>query len=101
MNPTPRQHYLPHAQAPAALSAPHVVPVLKSTAHAHPIPKPVNTALFPEVRPNAAADPQPQLPLATEGVLRYVWESKFGPMLIEVIGDEVFVNGEVVERASR
>lgn len=39
----------------------------------------------------------PQLPLATEGVLRYVWESKFGTMLIEVVGEQVYVNGALVE----
>jgi hypothetical protein len=40
---------------------------------------------------------QAALPLATEGVLRWVWESKYGPILIEVIDDRVFVNGELVE----
>jgi hypothetical protein len=40
---------------------------------------------------------EPELNLATEGVQRYVWESRFGPILIEVIGDEVFVNREKVD----
>ncbi len=44
---------------------------------------------------------QALLPLATEGVLRYVWESKFGPMLIEVVGGAIFVNGMAVEPAPR
>jgi hypothetical protein len=39
------------------------------------------------------------LPLAAEGVLRYVWESRFGPMLIEVRDGRAFVNGQVVELA--
>lgn len=39
-----------------------------------------------------------ELPLATAGVLRYVWESRYGEILIEVVGDEVFVNGSRVER---
>lgn len=39
------------------------------------------------------------LPLATAGVLRYVWESRYGEILIEVVGDEIFVNGSRVERA--
>lgn len=41
-----------------------------------------------------------QLPLelCTDGVRRSVWESRWGAMLIEVIGDEVFVNGQRVER---
>ena len=61
----------------------------------------MNTAVFPEVRPSVTATHQSLLPLATEGVLRYVWESKFGPMLIEVIAGEVFVNGIAVEPAPR
>jgi hypothetical protein len=36
------------------------------------------------------------LSLATEGVLRYVWQSAFGPMLIEVRDGIAFVNGEPV-----
>ena len=36
---------------------------------------------------------QVPLPLAAEGVLRYVWESAFGPILIEVHDDAAFVNG--------
>lgn len=44
---------------------------------------------------------QAPLPLAAEGVLRYVWESKFGPMLIEVVGGAIFVNGKAVEPAPR
>jgi hypothetical protein len=63
----------------------------------------MNAPLRPEVllRP-ALAGPRPQqeLPLASEGVLRYVWESRFGPMLIEVRGEEVFVNSQRVERCS-
>jgi hypothetical protein len=46
------------------------------------------------------ADAQSLLPLATEGVLRYVWEGRFGSMLIEVVGDRIFVNGERVEPAN-
>jgi hypothetical protein len=30
--------------------------------------------------------------------LRYVWESRYGTILIEVAGDEVLVNGQRVER---
>lgn len=43
-------------------------------------------------------DAQPHLPLASDGVLRWVWQSRFGAMLIEVTGDEVFVNGQRVNR---
>lgn len=60
----------------------------------------MNTRAFPEVllrrEPASAA---PELTLSTEGVLRYVWESRFGPMLIEVIDGKVFVNGEKVTPA--
>ncbi len=43
-------------------------------------------------------DAQPPLPLASDGVLRWLWHSRFGEMLIEVMGDEVFVNGQRVSR---
>ncbi|HEY2559629.1 MAG TPA: hypothetical protein VGI48_07985 [Caldimonas sp.] len=39
---------------------------------------------------------QMPLSLAAEGVLRYVWQSAFGPMLIEVRDGIAFVNGEPV-----
>lgn len=59
----------------------------------------MNTAVFPETRPNAMDDAQSLLPLATEGVLRYVWEGRFGAVLIEVVGSDTFVNGKLVEPA--
>jgi hypothetical protein len=59
----------------------------------------MNATAFPEARPAVAADPQSRPPLATEGVLRYVWEGKFGSMLIEVVRGRIFVNGEPVEPA--
>jgi hypothetical protein len=40
---------------------------------------------------------QPLLPLASEGVQRWVWQSKFGAILIEVVGPDVFINGQRVE----
>ena len=39
------------------------------------------------------------LPLATLGIQRYVWESRFGPMLIEVRQGRAYVNEEAVEPA--
>lgn len=57
----------------------------------------MNAPLYREVVLPADST-QPPLPLATQGVLRYVWESKFGSMLIEVVGDRVYVNGGLVER---
>lgn len=40
---------------------------------------------------------QPSLPLASDGVRRWVWQSKFGAILIEVDGPDVFINGQRVE----
>jgi hypothetical protein len=63
----------------------------------------MNAPLRPEVllRPaHAPPSPQQNLALASEGVLRTVWESRFGPMLIEVRGEDIFVNGQRVERCS-
>ena len=37
--------------------------------------------------------------LETQEVLRYVWESRFGDILIEVRGGQVYVNGQAVEPA--
>lgn len=51
----------------------------------------------PADRMIAAEALQPSLPLASDGVQRWVWHSRFGAMLIEVAGDEVFVNGQRVE----
>jgi hypothetical protein len=39
---------------------------------------------------------QPELALAAEGVQRYVWESRFGEMLIEISDGRIFVNGSLV-----
>ncbi|MDP3820092.1 MAG: hypothetical protein Q8R33_01325 [Burkholderiales bacterium] len=59
----------------------------------------MNAPLLPEVLVRRSAGSQADLPLATEGVLRYLWESRFGPMLIEVRDGHAFVNGQAVERA--
>jgi len=40
---------------------------------------------------------QPSLPLASDGMRRWVWQSKFGAILIEVVGADVFINGQRVE----
>ncbi|WP_140636614.1 hypothetical protein [Methylibium rhizosphaerae] len=53
--------------------------------------------LFPEVLQPQEASLQQPLPLATEGVLRYVWEGRFGSMLIEVVDGVAYVNGGKVE----
>lgn len=43
---------------------------------------------------------EPELALVSDGVQRYVWESAFGPILIEVSEGAVFVNGERVQSAA-
>jgi hypothetical protein len=57
---------------------------------------PMNAPLLPEVLMGAHPVDQPPLPLATEGVQRYVWQSAYGPMLIEVHDGAAFVNGKRV-----
>jgi len=57
----------------------------------------MNAPLLQEVLLRSAEDGQVALPLASEGVLRYVWESRYGSMLIEVVGNDVFVNSQRVE----
>ena len=57
----------------------------------------MNAMLRPEVLLRHHSDHQVALPLASEGVLRYVWESRYGSILIEVLGTDVFVNGQRVE----
>lgn len=53
----------------------------------------------PEVHLRSPAA-QEDLPLTTPGVYRVVWESRFGPMLIEVADGAVYVNGERVDPAA-
>lgn len=57
----------------------------------------MNTQPLPEVLLGTDSLQEPQLPLASEGVQRYVWESRFGAMLIEVKDGAVFVNRQPVE----
>jgi len=57
----------------------------------------MNAPLSREVLLRAGQDAQRSLELATAGVARWVWESRYGPMLIEVVGGDVFVNGDRVE----
>lgn len=53
--------------------------------------------LLPEVVYGGEPDPQAALPLASDGVRRVVWEMATGPILIEIRGGQVYVNGERVE----
>lgn len=57
----------------------------------------MNAAVPGEVLLRRADDGQAALPLATPGVQRWVWESRYGSILIEVIRDEIFVNGQRVQ----
>jgi hypothetical protein len=57
----------------------------------------MNAALHPEVLLLRRDDQQGELPFDTEGVLRYVWEGRYGSILIEVIEQQVYVNGRLVE----
>ena len=59
----------------------------------------MNDPRLPEILLRRSESPQGDLPLAANGVLRYVWEGRFGTMLIEVREGRVLVNGEVVEAA--
>jgi len=56
----------------------------------------MNAPLLPEVLLGRSRPDEPALPLATEGVQRYVWESAFGAMLIEVRDGVASVNGQRV-----
>ena len=57
----------------------------------------MNAPVYPEVLARREGLPQMPLPLATEGVLRYVWESRYGAILVEVVEGQVFVNGDRVD----
>ncbi len=59
----------------------------------------MNAPLLSEVLTRRDDSSQADLPLASEGVLRYVWEGKFGSMLIEVKDGQSHVNGQAVEPA--
>lgn len=59
----------------------------------------VNSAdsqLLPEVVLGPHPFDPPRLTLASEGVQRYVWQSAFGAMLIEVKDGAAYVNGQRV-----
>lgn len=60
----------------------------------------MNAPLYPEVFTKREATAQTDLPLEAEGVLRYVWQSRFGDILIEVKEGQSFVNGQAVALAA-
>jgi hypothetical protein len=57
----------------------------------------MNAPLLPEVLRLREDSPQEALPLATVGVQRFVWEGRFGSMLIEVVDGFAHVNGKRVD----
>ncbi|MFT7724011.1 MAG: hypothetical protein QM788_14480 [Roseateles sp.] len=59
----------------------------------------MNAPLLPQILLRPDDDAQADLELATEGVLRYVWSSEWGDMLIEVIDGAAYVNGQRVQAA--
>lgn len=61
----------------------------------------MNAPLLPQILLKQDASAQTDLDLATEGVLRYVWSSRWGDMLIEAIDGVVYVNGQRVDAAPR
>ncbi len=92
----------------APLDAPHMGMVLiagpEPALCAHPMSAraplgagPLNAPLMPELRVRNDVDGQLPPALASMGALRYVWDSLYGTILIEVSGEEVFVNGQRVE----
>lgn len=42
--------------------------------------------------------PLEQTPSVQVGSVRYVWDSSFGPIVIEVIGSSIYVNGAKVRQ---
>lgn len=57
--------------------------------------------LLPEVVCGAGEQPQAALPLATEGVQRYVWKMAHGDILVEVRDGVAYVNGARVEPVAK
>ena len=54
----------------------------------------------PEIHLGLTDTLEPELPLSAEGVLRYVWHSRYGDILIEVRDRKTFVNGRRVDEAT-
>lgn len=56
----------------------------------------MNAPPLPEILRGAEPADQAAPAFASVGIQRYVWQSAFGPMLIEVRDSAAFVNGERV-----
>ena len=57
----------------------------------------MNAPLLPAILRAADPGPTPAAPLTDQGVQSYVWDSRFGAMLIEVKDGVAYVNGQRVE----
>jgi hypothetical protein len=57
----------------------------------------MNAPLSAEVLLLRESSSQASLPLAAQGVQRWLWEGRYGRMLIEVVGGCVYVNSQLVE----
>jgi hypothetical protein len=62
-----------------------------------PAPLAADSSFRPDVVLAPGEQREPSLPLGSDGARRWVWHGRHGAMLIEVIGDEAFVNGQRVE----
>ena len=60
-------------------------------------PLAADSSFRPDVVLAPGEELEPSLPLGSAGVRRWVWHGRHGAMLIEVIRDEAFVNGQRVE----
>lgn len=60
----------------------------------------MSTDLSPDAVYGGEPTPQGQLPLAAEGVQRFVWRMAYGDILIEMRDGCAFVNGERVAPAA-
>jgi hypothetical protein len=59
-------------------------------------PSGAEASFRPDVMLSPVEQVEPSLPLGSEGVQRWVWHSSFGEVLIEVVGEQVFVNRQLV-----
>jgi hypothetical protein len=65
-------------------------------SRAFPVSNESSVSVAVDVVVGRTEDVQPPLPLASDGVQRYVWRSAFGSMLIELRDGAAFVNGQRV-----
>ena len=59
-------------------------------------PTEAGASFLPDVLLSPDEQVEPSLPLGSDGVQRWVWRSRFGEVLIEVVGEQVLVNGQPV-----